>query len=106
MTLDPATELKKFSDGESVEERIREWLETPQGTLADLPAWGHNLGMFKHEPQGVDLEVMAEMAIMIKMPLDIEDLVITGVSVEFESIDLCRITIHHRLGIYEETISL
>lgn len=104
--LSPFTEVKKYEDEEALYDRIVEWLETPQGTLADLPAWGNNLLPLKHEPQGVSLNVMAEMSIAIKMPQDIEDLVIEGVDVEFMEIDLCQIIIRHRLGVFEGRISL
>lgn len=104
--LNPSTEVKKYDDDDALQERIREWLETPQGTLADLPAWGHNLSAMKHEPQGVNLEVMVEMSITRKMPQDIDNLVISGVRVEFEEIDLCKVSINHRLGAFEDRIGL
>jgi len=104
--LNPTTEIKKYDDEEALSDRIVEWLETPQGSLADLPGWGHNLIALKHEPQGVNLDVMAEMSITIKMPADIENLIIQSVSVEFMEIDLCRVVIRHRLGIFEEKIEL
>ncbi len=104
--LSPATEIKKYEDEDALWDRIAEWLETPQGTLADLPGWGHNLIAMKHEPQGIDLEVMAEMSIAYKMPQDIANLVIGSVKVEFTEIDHCRVIINHSLGVFEETISL
>jgi phage baseplate assembly protein W len=106
LELHPVTEFKKYADVEALQERISEWLETPQGSVADLPAWGHNLSGLKHEPQGVNLDVMAEMSITVKMPQDIENLIIQSVSVEFSEIDLCQITIKHRLGVFEEKIEL
>jgi hypothetical protein len=104
--LNPSTEVKKYEDEDALQDRIFEWFETPQGTVADLPGWGHNLLPLKHEPQGVSLNVMAEMSITIKMPQDIENLVIESVSVEFTEIDLCQIIIRHRLGVFEEKIEL
>jgi hypothetical protein len=106
LELNPTTEIKKYDDDGALWDRICEWLETPQGTLADLPGWGHNLSLLKHEPQGVNLDIMAEMSITIKMPQDIENLIILSVSVEFTEIDLCLITIRHRLGVFEEKIEL
>jgi len=106
LELNPTTEIKKYDDEDALQDRISEWLETPQGTLADLPGWGHNLIALKHEPQGVNLDVMAEMSITIKMPQDIENLIIQSVSVEFGEIDLCQIIIRHRLGMFEEKIQL
>jgi len=104
--LNPTTEVKAYADTDALWDRIAEWLETPQGTLADLPSWGHNITAMKHEPQGVNLEVMTEMSIMAKMPQDIEDLIISGVRVEFFEIDRCSVMIRHRLGTYKETIDL
>lgn len=106
LELNPTTEIKKYENENALQDRIFEWLETPQGTLTDLPGWGHNLIAMKHEPQGVNLNVIAEMSIAIKMPQDIENLVIKNVSVEFTEIDLCLIIIKHRLGVFEEKIEL
>lgn len=91
-------DVERFCDGDALSERIREWLETPQGTLADLPSWGHNLTAFKHEPQGHSLEVAIELAIVTKLEQDIEDLDVTGVLVEYLDIDLFRLTIKHTFG--------
>ena len=104
--LSPTTEIKAYADRDALWDRLAEWFETPQGTLADLPGWGHNISAMKHEPQGVNLEVMTEMSIMAKMPQDIEDLIISGVSVEFSEIDRCSVMIRHRLGTYKEKIEL
>lgn len=106
LELNPATEIKTYDDEDALADRIMEWLETPQGTVADLPGWGHNLIAMKHEPLGVNLDVMAEMSIAMKMPRDIDSLIIDSVSVEFVEIDLCHITIKHRLGVFEEKIEL
>ncbi len=106
LELNPTTEVRKYDDEDALQDRIFEWLETPQGTVADLPGWGHNLTILKHEPEGVNLNVVAEMSIMTKMPQDIENLVIEGVSITFTEIDLCQVVITHRLGIFEETIEL
>lgn len=106
MELKPTTEVKVYEDDDALTDRICEWFETPQGTVADLPGWGHNLSGLKHEPQGTDLDVLAEMNIAVKMPQDIENLIIQNITVEFTEIDLCRITIIHHLGVYEESIAL
>jgi hypothetical protein len=106
IALDPATEVKKYLNEDVLADRIAEWLETPQGTLADLPAWGHNLRAFKFEPPGINLDVMIEMSLVVKMPKDIENLVIVGVDVEFKEIDLLKLTIRHMLGVYEDTVTL
>jgi phage baseplate assembly protein W len=91
-------DVERFTDGEALSERVREWLETPQGTLADIPSWGHNLTQFKHDPQGPDLEVAIELAIVQKLEQDISDLEVTGVLVEYLDIDVFRLTIRHTFG--------
>ena len=106
LELNPTTEIKKYDDDDALQDRIFEWFETPQGSLADLPGWGHNLSAIKHEPQGVNLEVVVEMSITAKMPQDIENLSIVSVDIEFKEIDLFYIIIRHRLGIFEEKIEL
>lgn len=99
-------EVERFEDGEALSERIREWLETPEGTLADLPHWGNNLLGFKHDPQGQNLEVGIEMAIARKMAKDIDDLVILGVGVEYLGIDFFQVIIRHQLGGTVEVLRL
>ncbi len=37
LELNPATEIKTYDDEDALADRIMEWLETPQGTVADLP---------------------------------------------------------------------
>lgn len=91
-------DVDRFADGEALGERIKEWVETPEGTIADIPDWGHNLLGFKHDPQGVDLEVAIEMSIARKMARDIRDLVLLGISVEYLEIDLFKIVIRHQFG--------
>ena len=90
-------------------ERIREWLATPEGTVAHDPSWGHNLLPFKHDPmgtQGTTLEVLITMALARKMPLDIEDLRLVAVQVEVLDIDLCRVSVVHQYGKDVAEISL
>jgi hypothetical protein len=93
-----SAEVDRFSDGEALSERIREWLETPEGTVADLPDWGHNIIGYKHDPQSTTLAVAIEMSIAQKMTRDIKNLKLLGVGVEFLEIDLFRILIRHQFG--------
>ena len=75
-------------DEHAMQERIYEWLATPEGTVADKPGWGHRLSRLKFEPSGPDTNVMAEMLIAEKLSLDIKDMVLKGVLVDFKEIDL------------------
>lgn len=101
MALSATEGLETLYDVEALHDRIKEWFETPQGTIADLPAWGHNLSSFKHDPPGSYIEVMLEMAIMRKLPRDVKNLQIVALRVDYPEIDICRITIKHRLATYQ-----
>lgn len=94
----PDEDVKRLSNESALSDRIFEWLETPEGTVADLPGWGNNLIAFKHDPDSPYLPIQMEMAIAAKLPKDIADLVMLGVSVKFIEIDLCRIVILHQFG--------
>lgn len=87
-----------YEDNAALNDRLQEWLETPEGTVADLPAWGNRLAYMKHEPPGVHLNIMAEMDIIEKMPRDIDNLSVSGILVEFKEIDLLWIGINFSLG--------
>lgn len=91
-------DVGSYTDEDALSERIREWLETPVGTVADLPGWGHNLKGFKFDPINTNLEVAIELAIVEKLTQDIDDLIFLGVRVESLDIDLCKITIRHQFG--------
>ncbi len=83
-----------------LEDRIQEWLATPEGTVADIPWWGNQLSFLKHEPQGVHLEVLAEMLIAKKLPSDIRNIVMKSVRVVNTEIDLVKILIEYQYGVY------
>lgn len=100
------TGIKKVSGAYGMVDRIEEWLQTPQGTLIDMPSWGHNLKPFQHEPPGESLNVMLEMAIANKMPMDIDNLMVNGIKAEFVEIDLCILTINYQYGVFSTELSL
>ena len=106
MTPSPDEEVKTYEDGGAMGQRVLEWLATPEGTVADLPAWGNPLSSFKFEPDSPDLQVMAEMAIMEKITEDIENIDILGVSVEFPEIDRVDLVIEYGEGFLETTVTL
>lgn len=96
----PEEDIARSAEGAAMSERVMEWLDTPEGTVAHDPSWGHNLGRFKHDPlsKGNGLETLIEMAIARKLPLDIEDLQLVGVKVEILDIDLFRLVVIHQFG--------
>ncbi len=96
--------LKQYSDADAMNNNIREWFDTPMGTIADNPSWGHPLTMMQHEPGGDDMEVVAEMFIVEKIIQDIDGIGLEGVSVKFIEIDFLQITVSHQYGLYSEAL--
>lgn len=94
------TGLAVHQDGSALEDRIQEWLETPEGTVADMPWWGNKLSSIKHEPQGVNLQVMSEMLIAEKLPSDIRNVQMKGVLVENMDIDMVKVVVQYQLGTF------
>ncbi len=105
MELDEAG-IVSTADETALNGRIQEWFDTPQGTVADAPAWGHNLLPLKFEPPGANSSVMAAMNILEKMPRDIGNLLMYGVAVEFTEIDLMIITMDHALGRWQGEVNI
>lgn len=95
-----------YQDNDALSDRLAEWCETPEGTIADLPGWGNRFAYMKHQPPGIDLEIMAEMDIVEKLPRDINNLVLAGIVVEFREIDLLFIGINHYLGNFTSEVAL
>lgn len=102
----PDRDVARLHNEDGIAERIREWLETPEGSMAHHPAWGHNLAPFKHDPTARNLDVQIEMALTRKLPLDVKDVVILGVRVILPDIDLCTIHIRHQFGDYVNQVNL
>lgn len=98
MTSAAEADIRKYEDGTAMSERIREWLDTPEGTVAHDPSWGHNLIPFKFEPQSNDLAIQIEMSITRKLPLDVEDIEIKSVEVTFLEKDMIKLVIVHQFG--------
>ena len=94
------TGLVTYQDAQALEDRIQEWLETPEGTVSDMPWWGNRLAYLKHEPIGINLQVMAEMFIVQKLPFDVRNLQMRGILVESIDIDMIRVVIQYQLGTY------
>jgi len=99
--LSPSEGIKTHDDSDAMNQRILEWLNTPTGTVADHPSWGHPLNIYKHDPTSPNLSIIASMAIRKKIIQDIEDLVVGRVYAEFSEIDMMHITIEHANGIFD-----
>jgi len=78
---------------DAVTNNIREWLNTPMGTVADRPAWGNNLKQFQFIPHSSDLEVAIAMHLSVKLPSDVVGAVISAVDIKFDSMDLMMVTV-------------
>ena len=72
----------------------------------DLPAWGHTLYKLKHEPLGFNLNILAELLILEKLPKDIRNLNLRSVAVDFREIDLMFIRVEFSIGVFEQEVEL
>jgi phage baseplate assembly protein W len=99
-------EVKAYDGGDAMGQSISEWLGTPEGSVADLPEWGNNLFSFKQEPTGINLQVMAEISIFQKILIDIPNIELRRVGVEFPDIDMAQITIESNTGVFKTTVVL
>lgn len=98
--------IKEFEGGDALNNRISEWLATPMYTVADAPAWGHNLRPLWHDPESPLLTLQLEMAIVRKLPLDVRDVRVRRIGVAFVEMDRCLVEIHHDMGRFQEEITL
>ena len=99
------TDIDRSSMGDGMNERIREWLATPEGTLLGAPSWGNNLLRYKFEPLS-DVGQIISMSIAQKLPQDIEGLRLVAISVTKLGVDMVRIVIRHQYGTSESTVDL
>jgi hypothetical protein len=105
LSIAPQDIIATYSDADALNDRIQEWIETPEGTLADLPGWGHKLGVLQHEPPSSNLEVMMEFRIVKKLASDC-GVPIYGVRVDFRDIDICRVQILYKGGIFNRGVNI
>ena len=69
-------------DLDEIAEKVRWWLDTPQGEVWGDPSRGNKLIMFKHDPISVSTEIAIEAHILDKLPEDIPAIQIRGIRVE------------------------
>jgi len=93
MGRSPSEPIKSYRDQDAIVQRIMEWLDTAEGTVADMPAWGHPMMRFKHEPDSPSLRVLAEAILARKIRRDIEGIDLRRVRVSFPEIDHMSIAI-------------
>lgn len=98
--------LEVSKEGRALNNNISEWFDNPEHTIADNPAWGHNLRPFQFISQTENDAVMMEMAIIEKLPVDVKGLHIRAIRVTFPEIDLFNIEIQHQYGGYQFKLPL
>ncbi len=76
----PDHDVERFTDADAMNERIKDWLETPEGDSCALSLMGGTtLKDSEFDPLSKDLDVLIEMAIARKLPQDVDDIVLKGV---------------------------
>ncbi len=98
--------LKQYAGGNAMNQRICEWFSHPVGSIADKPGWGRPFGSLRFEPVNVNLENALEMAVVEKLPSDVEGLVISKLRISYPSIDEVSIYLEHNSGTLDERLSL
>lgn len=65
---------------------LKEWIDTPMGSIYGLPGWGNILSEFKHDPIGSDhVQVAIESKLLQKLAEDLPSLKINGISLTGEN---------------------
>ena len=105
LSLDEAG-IREHEDGAALNNRLAEWLATPEGTVADNPAWGHNLRPFWHDPESPLLAMEMEMEVVRKLPRDVRDVRILRIGVTFHEKDYCIVEIQHQMGRFQQELAL
>lgn len=96
--------IKEYTGAEALNNNIKDWLANPMHSIADNPAWGHNLTPYQFAPHGADTEAMIEMAILNKLPKDVKGLSVSAVRVSWPDIGGCYVQITHQLGYTQQLI--
>lgn len=94
--------LEIAAEGKAMTNNINEWFANAEHTIADNPAWGHNLAPYQFIAQTEDDAVMMEMSILEKLPVDVRGLSIKAIRVTFPSIDGFLIEIQHQYSVYKQ----
>lgn len=99
--------LKEYSgELEAKAAMLREWLDTPVGSIYGQPAWGSILAQFKHEPTNQQhVQVSIESRLLQKLAEDLPDLKITGIGYSEREIDWAQLTIKLPEGTINEEVA-
>lgn len=105
MTL-KSTGLMTYDDTLSAKSAmLREWLDTPVGTIYGLPAWGNIISEFKHDPtESIHVQVAFESRLLQKLAEDLPSLAIKGISFSELEFDLGQIAIQIPEGTISEKV--
>lgn len=99
--------LKEYStELESKAAMLREWLDTPVGSIYGLPSWGSILAQFKHEPTNLaHVQVAIESRLLQKLSEDLPGLKVTGISYTEREFDWAQLTIKLPEGTINEEVT-
>lgn len=99
--------LKEYSgELESKAAMLREWLDTPVGSIYGMPSWGNILAQFKHDPTNqVHVQVTIESRLLQKLSQDLPDLKITGIGYSEREIDWAQLTVKLPEGTINEEVA-
>ncbi|PLR30231.1 hypothetical protein CYR55_22370 [Chimaeribacter californicus] len=106
MTLE-SNGLKEYGgELQSKAAQLREWLDTPVGSVYGLPGWGCILNQFKHEPTNqAHVQVTIECQLLQKLAEDLPNLKITGIGYIERDFDWAQLTIKLPEGTINEQVS-
>ena len=105
LSFDPSGVIVK--DGANAEiERLREWLFTPESTRFGNPAWGNDIGSYRHEPMSTNTARAIENSILLKLPRDCPNLPVARIRCDPADKDLYRIYIVTKYGAVDEMVNI
>lgn len=80
MGADSAGVITFEGDAGSKYARLKEWFDTPEGSVYGMPSWGNPIQGYKHEPTGGDyLAIHLESKIMSKLNIDLPEVSLLGI---------------------------
>lgn len=99
--------LKEYSgELEAKAGMLREWLDTPVGSIYGLPGWGNILARFKHEPTNLaHVQAALESRLLQKLGEDLPELKITGIGYTERDFDWAQLTIKLPEGTINEEVT-
>lgn len=99
-----------LEDDDAAINNVREWMDTPVGSIYGLPAWGNRFAAFKHQPPTEAVEIAIENMVVTELPRDVRGIIVRGVrcssSTEDGQVDVYLIQIDTNLGFVAHTLSI